>query len=113
MCAHNEAERRIHAQQTGRFGAALRDQLFEFGEVVEDARAIRQINLTLRRQTHAPCGAVHEPHAEALFEMREPLADGWRRDAEFARGRGEVTVACHQREQIQVGKAIHRFVPKS
>jgi hypothetical protein len=82
-------------------------KLFEFGKVVEDVRAIRQINLTLRRQTHAPRGAVHEPHAEALFDLREPLADGRRRDAEFARGRGEVAVASHQREQIQVGKAVH------
>jgi hypothetical protein len=96
----------LDAQQPARRRAARRHGFFHLAHVVEDARRVVQVGFAFGGQADAARGAVHEPHAEPRFQLREPLGGGGRRDVHIACNGGQIAVPREQHEELKLGRKI-------
>ena len=105
-----ETERCIHPQQAARHGARARYGFFHLVQVGQDARRVVQIGFALGREAAGARGAVHEPHAKTLFELRQALGGGRRREVERACRGAQAAVAGQQHKEFEMrGEVIIHF----
>src|SRR5262249_17248158 len=54
---------------------------------------------------NAAGGAVEQPHAEALLQLGDHLAQGGRRESDLGRGGAEAPAACHSHGGVELDQA--------
>ena len=96
-----KAQRGVHAQQALGAGLGLHDEFIERIDLAQDAARVLQQQLALGREAHAARGAVDQHHAQALFHLREVLADRRRGDPHFAPCGAQAGAGGQRRKEAQ------------
>ncbi len=107
-----KAERCIDAQQSLRTFLRCAEQFRQLVDLIENPARVLEVQLALGREHHPARRAVDQRDARAALHLRQVLADGCRRQAQFARRRAQAAGRGKGREKAQIGRldgVAHRF----
>ncbi|MNC45799.1 hypothetical protein D3C75_947840 [compost metagenome] len=83
------------------------DQLLDLIDLRQDTGGVGKQQLTFRSQAHGARGAIDQADAQSSLQRGETLADRWRRDTQFPRGRGETAFIGQEVEKRQIQGLAH------